>query len=373
MKRFLAALLCLTMALGVFAGCGSDGPALTIGGEEVPNGIYLVYEMQALLEAQNLVTQATNAQVQEQLGEGSGLSVSATAEETLASEVEGKPAKEWIHERTVELCRRYIYLKQQMEQAGLTLTEIQMTRIDKAVEETWKNYGPSYEKNGISKDSYIQMMYASLWKTAVQDEFHTNGVLYTDETLRPELESLWAKIKYVEMPMQDREGNALSAEMQQRQRELAAAFLEEMKAEKSFEEAAEKYILDAYRNAGYSETELEDAKNYVKTEFAAIGRETDNQAFSELIESLKVGEYASIELESAVVPFYRMETFEDENEYNVFKTILIDADNGSARFEAFISEEAAKLPVEENAAAVAKYDPSNLKPLQQTQSADLSE
>ncbi|MDO5601851.1 MAG: hypothetical protein Q4G07_03690 [Oscillospiraceae bacterium] len=372
MKKFLSALLCLVMASGIFAGCSSDGAALTINGEEVPNGIYLIYEMQALLEAQNIVTKQTNAEIEKELGEGSGLTATATAEETLESEVEGKPAKEWIHERTVALCRRYIYLKQQMAENGLSLTETQMGRIGQAVEDTWASYGDSYEANGISKDSYTQMMYASLWKTAVQDEFHTNGKLYTDETLRPELESLWGKITYVEIPLLNEEGTALSAEIQQSQRELADTILQEVKNGAALQESAQKYVLDAYRNAGYTEEELTAAEKYIKTEFTAIGRETDNQAFTDLIESLAVGETASIELESSVVVFTRVTTFDDEEEYNLFKVILIEADNGGERFENYIAEEAAKLPLEENAGAVEKYDPSQLKPLEKSSQTGLA-
>lgn len=363
MKKVIAVLLCLVFALGAFAGCGTEkeAAALTIGGEALPNGVYSLYQMQAALEAQTILAGQLNAEA--------GMAASATIEDVLNSEVEGVPGKEWIHTRTLELCRRYMYLSQQMKKNNLSVTDADKSRIEQMVQNTWTTYGDSYAKNGISKEDYVGITSTMMWENAIMNEFYTNGTIFSEEELRTHLESQWANVKYIVIPLADESGKVVSDEVEKAQLALADKILEELDGGDNFEAVCDAYMMDAYRAAGYTDEQLKTKPaDYINVEFTGIGRETDNQAFTDSIEATAENTNNSYVLEDfGVVVFRRLPTFASDADYNFFKMMMVETDNGET-FKDFLMQESQSMEIVENEKMVEKLDPSKIIPLEAKES-----
>ena len=103
LKRLLCAASCAAFCLSL-AGCVISAPqtVLTVNGEAIPAGLYLSYQYSAYTEA------------------ASQLSSNETLEDAT---IDGVPADEWVHNRTIELIRQHVYVERAFEEQGLTIPE----------------------------------------------------------------------------------------------------------------------------------------------------------------------------------------------------------------------------------------------------------
>ena len=92
LKKFTGLLLCAALALSM-AACKFTTPAvvMTVEGEDIPAGLYLMYQYQAYSSAKSKL-EDKSAKV-------------------LKSEIEGVKAEEWIHNETVASAKRYVWVE----------------------------------------------------------------------------------------------------------------------------------------------------------------------------------------------------------------------------------------------------------------------
>ena len=111
LKKFTGLLLCAALALSM-AACKFTTPAvvMTVEGEDIPAGLYLMYQYQAYSSAKSKL-EDKSAKV-------------------LKSEIEGLKAEEWIHNETVASAKRYVWVEKAFAEAGLTFTEEEQASID---------------------------------------------------------------------------------------------------------------------------------------------------------------------------------------------------------------------------------------------------
>ena len=134
LKRLLCAASCAAFCLSL-AGCVISAPqtVLTVNGEAIPAGLYLSYQYSAYTEA------------------ASQLSSNETLEDAT---IDGVPADEWVHNRTIELIRQHVYVERAFEEQGLTIPEAEAASAQSTADQYYDENEDLIAANGIGKESY---------------------------------------------------------------------------------------------------------------------------------------------------------------------------------------------------------------------------
>ncbi len=155
-KKAVSAVLCGAVVLSA-CGCGnSTGTVLTIDGTEIPAGVYITYQMDALSAAQETLSE-----------EQPDLDMYAEGFDFKAQTIEGINAEEWVKNKTFELCRAYVATNRMFDEYGLSLTAEQKADISTYVDSVWNEenmyaqyiygfdtLGEYYETHGIGEKSF---------------------------------------------------------------------------------------------------------------------------------------------------------------------------------------------------------------------------
>ncbi len=176
-KRAAAAVLCGALALTACSCGNSAGTALTIDGTDIPAGIYISFQMDALSEAQSVLAE-----------EQPDLDMTAEDFDFKAQTIEGKNAEEWVKDKTVELCRSYIAADRAFDEYGLSLTAEQKAEINQYVNSAWEEeniyaqyiygydtIGAYYESNGVGKNSFKEIQTLYYKQEAIFDHLYKEG------------------------------------------------------------------------------------------------------------------------------------------------------------------------------------------------------
>lgn len=176
-KRTAAAILCGALALSC-AGCkNTTGTALTIDGEEIRAGIYIYYQLDALNEAAEKLSE-----------EQPNLDMYAEGFKISEQTVEGLNVEEWVKNKTIEKCRYYSAINDAFDEYGLSLAPEEIDEIDTLVTSTWEEenmyaqyvygvniIGEYYEGLGIGKQSYEDVTTAGYKENAVFNYLYGEG------------------------------------------------------------------------------------------------------------------------------------------------------------------------------------------------------
>ena len=134
-KRIAAVVLTIAMAAASLTGCGKNyEKAITVNGVDVAPGMYLYAQYMAYLEAETMVD-ASSVDV-----------LSATIEET--------PAKDWIHTKTIENLKKYIWVESTAAEMEAQLTAEDQEYIDYQIEYYWPMAESLMKDNGIGEETY---------------------------------------------------------------------------------------------------------------------------------------------------------------------------------------------------------------------------
>ena len=134
LKRWTAAVLCAALGLGLSA-CTLKTPAnvMTVDGVQVPAGVYLMYQLNACTEAESLVEDGATVQ---------------------DGQIEGRDAVNWVHEKTVEDLRRWVWIDREFEAQGLKLEGDELTEARNKAASNYEATADWYADNGIGAASY---------------------------------------------------------------------------------------------------------------------------------------------------------------------------------------------------------------------------
>lgn len=249
-KTILATLLCGSMIASA-ASCAS-GPTypLTIDGEKIRAGLYII--------EQNNAVENAKAKVRE---EQPDLDTYADGFDFLKQKVEGKSFSEWVDERTVEICRNYVAINRLFDQYGLEISKEETDYISQYVKSLWTEenqyaiyiygvnvVGEYYEKLGVGQESFTDFQIASEKRELLFDHFYgENGEkAATADEINAKLNEDYMALNYFRYDLENGEGaqayadritNGDSFELVYRDHYEAAA--QEADAKKAAEAAAE--------------------------------------------------------------------------------------------------------------------------------------
>ena len=210
MKNTILAVLCGAMIAGAGSCASGQTYPLTIDGEKIRAGIYI-------LEQQNAVGEAVNKISEEQ----PDLDTSAEGFSYLSQTVEGKSFSDWVNEKTIENCRGYVAVNRLFDQYGLTVSEDEMSNINSNVKQLWTEentyaqyyYGVSilgeyYEKLGIGEQSFKDMQIESTKRSQLFDHLYGEGgeLAATEEEINASLTSDYIAVNFFPYDLENGDG-----------------------------------------------------------------------------------------------------------------------------------------------------------------------
>ncbi len=348
-KKMISLLLVVALVLTALCGCGyNPETVVNVDSFDVPAGIYLSLQMQALGEAA------------EELG-------SAYYDITVLDEAmaDGRTVRDYINERVIELCRGYVFIEREYERLGLEAGEYDNWYVDYMVSNYWQSIATSYMNNGISYESFNTYYRNEYYKKdAVLVALYGEGgekALSAEDKLDCFL-AHFTHIDYIEFPTSDASGLALTAEAKTLLSGIANDMLETARAQNSLQAA---YL--AHYGEVYTLTNSEltaDAATYAETvsENSIISDLIGNfdEAFISMVLSLSAGEYGVYDSGSAIYLFKVNGMEADDTALAEYDAYIIEA-LASEPLDEYIKTSAAAYAVTEDARARKYYSPDNIK------------
>ena len=148
-QKFISLGLALAMLLGI-AGCNITTPATvgSIGGVEIPAGIYLLAQLNAYNTAASLVDFATG-----ESADDINVVLKAEVTGTINDEEVTTDGADYISRLTMSSLEYYAAVETLFDSLGATLEDAATSEAADSVSSMWESQGDLYTANGISQDS----------------------------------------------------------------------------------------------------------------------------------------------------------------------------------------------------------------------------
>lgn len=241
-KKITAAGLAAAAALSLTS-CGKDTTwGAEIDGVNLSAGMLIFFQSESVTEAQSLIREASLAETA-----ADGLEIETEAVTTvgvLDSTVENTPARDWIQTATVEKMQEYAAVENKFNELGLSFENKEDERISIITDQWWEYIGEYYEGIGVSKDSYYKIGLNSEKRNAIFDYYYGEGgeKAVPEEEIISYLEENNARIKYIEMPLKDGEGNLLKSDGKAELKKMAEGYIDRLNTTSiTFEEINDEY------------------------------------------------------------------------------------------------------------------------------------
>lgn len=342
LKKGIAAVLAAAFALALSA-CTLTTPeyVLTVDGEQIPAGVYLMYQLNAYSEAEN--------QLEEDQTVKNG-------------QIDGQDAVDWVHEKTLEDLRRWVWINREFDAQGLTLEGDELKNAQSEAASNYDYYGEWYEDNGIGAESYekfymAEVKYQKLYEAwlAEQDEISTaDAEAYMDEN--------YTHIVSVALPVSDNDGNRVTDEARETINGYAQELADGLNAGGDFDTLAEEAVKKACETAG---RDYEEETTLSSLKMDGFSSEQTQGYFSEdvvaAMESNEVG-YAMAQVDlSAPMVYQRVANYADDAEFESTYYDSIVSLMRQQEYQDKATEAGSAYAVEEDASAVKAYAVKNIK------------
>ena len=199
-RNTLLTVLCGAMIAGSASCAFGQTYPLTIDGEKMRAGIYI-------LEQQNAVGEAVSKLTEEQ----PDLDTTAEGFSYLKQTVEGKSFSDWVNEKTIENCRSYVAVNRLFDKYGLTLPAEDLASINSNVKQAWTEenmyaqyyygvniIGDYYEKLGVGEQSFKDAQIESSKREHLFDHLYGEGgeLAATQEEINAKLTSDYITVNF---------------------------------------------------------------------------------------------------------------------------------------------------------------------------------
>lgn len=319
-KTKLCSLGMAAAMLLALAGCNLSTPSSvgTIGGVEIPAGVYLLAQYDAYNTASSLADLATGETANDVKAV-----LKAECTGTIGDEQVTATGEEYIARLTQRALEYYAAVEQKFADLGATLEDAAKSAVEDSVESLWSTNGDLYEANGIGKQSVqaylenaqkastiLQLVYGPEGSDPVSDAEYTdflNNECYYIETVQLPL------VDYTTYTMADDDQKSTIMD-------LAAACAEELNRTATGEtagsaavyEAASTYVPQAMEALGATMESAEQAAYYVGAQLytpddlASYGGDGYNN-LTDPLDAVALNQWTTIDLGTVVLAARRVD------------------------------------------------------------------
>ncbi len=342
-KRFTALALTMVLAAAGFTGCSkSYDTVVTVEDTAFSPSMYLCAQYQAYNAAWNEVSEETT--------------------DLLSATIDEMSAEEWIHAETIRNLQVFAWTEKTYDEMGLSLDEEENAYIDYQVEYYWPDMEKYYAANGIGKDTYKRFTELNYKANEIFAEIYKDGSekAPTEDECRAYMDENYARVKGFYMPKYSAEGKELGEKEINAVLDLCDEAISELSAGGNIYEICSKYKTKATLITG-DKNDYSDGTTYVTETY--IGKVSDS--FPQVVcdNAFKMeenGEFICDETKNSYFIYQRVPNFADNSEFTTMKSSILSEMKGPEHNE-YVANEAVKLAVEENAAAVKHYSVKNIK------------
>ena len=339
-KQILAAALALAVCC-VCCSCNQSKTKtiLTVDGEKIPAGVYLLYLTQEISALDEKIEEA-----------------SFTGDKWSFTNDEIKNAKEWVKSEALEDTLELVATEKKFAELNLSFTPEEQSNLNSVIDYYWANIGASYEKMGISEASFSRVYTAGSMASEILESIYGEGgeQEITDDEYKAYMSENYSRVNHILISSQDEDGVDLTGD------ELAAA---EAKAKELLAEA------QTADEETFRTLIRENSKDYSESSDLDLGyvKPLENSgyvtAFEDAVKALKPGE-TSAELCKSEYGWHiirRYEMFGDDlvklDDYKATLRNTMKEDDFDAMKEAWAKE----LKYELVQASYDRYDPTDKK------------
>ena len=354
-KKLSAVAVTAAMALSL-ASCGQDTTwGAKIDDTEVRAGIFIYYQSDALSRAYEHMIE--------------------TDTDVMAITIDGMSTKDWVNDQAVKDMQEFVAVENKFDELGLSFENNEEELAKANVEQWWEYVREYFESIGVSKESYLDVVINEEKKAAIFDYYYGEGgeKEVAEADIKDYLNKNFARIKYIDMPLKDGEGNLLKSDGKAEIKAMAEEYIERMKNGEAFEDISDEY--DDYYNGlikaanaattdGTAEEPVDDAttEETENDELVLLGSVTSadypvpSASVNEKVvgDAMAVGEYQLIEEDEIYYIVYKMDLYADEEYYDYKKTDVLNELKGE-EFEATVASWTDVQNVVVNDAAVDRY------------------
>jgi len=344
-KKWISLLLVAVLSVSMFASCKEKyTEVMTINGEELPAGIYLICQLSAYSEAVSLAEDPDK--------------------DVLEQQIEGVDATDWIYEHTLEKAQQYMYVEQTFAELELEFTTDELAQYEAEMETSWVAYGYIYEQNGIGYESFEAFAYNTYKQTKIYSEYMADEEwALSDEEAMAYLAEHYVKVEmvylykisaldYTKLPED-------SIAMVHSGADSLALSLNNGSVDKVT--SIERFIKPSYLLIGYDEESIIDTpETYYRVSYVSVDDTTYSTEFVEEMFAAEVnGVYYVTEQENFFAVWTKIANYETAEEFEVLKPSIRYEMMDEAFYEEFEANSAAlEMVIDE--AAVAHYSPKNI-------------
>ncbi len=337
--RIVSLVLTAVMLFSLTACAGRNQTwAVEVDGEQIPVGLYLYYQFNAYQQASSLAADADTA--------------------VLKQKIEDQDAGLWIHQKTIDYCRKNIATEREFERLEMTLSETDLSYIDSMVTYILSYYGEVFEKNGIGEESVRKACTTDQKTSALFYKYYgTDGLEAVSET---ELMSYYTENYAVAYmlgttltPMEDEDEQKARDE---KARAAANNAVESIQAGKGIAETAAQMSKELDETTQTDET-LDDSAylSVVKKDDTGYPEALREQVFKAAVDAPLI-----YDQDSHLLVYVRKDAASQTDVFESLKNTILQTLKGD-EFSAKLAEMANALAVNENASAVSYYSASKIK------------
>lgn len=274
LKKAAAFTAAAAMAISLTA-CGKD----TSWGAKIDEvtlraGIMIYFQSVAVSEAMQYMPDTSTP-----VTEGETVTTAETTN-VLDITIEDKPARVWINDKARESMQEFAAVEKKFDELGLKFENNEDKRNSIIIDQMWEVYGSFYEEIGISKQSYSDIGLNSAKRDAIFNYYYgENGQkAVSTEEIHDYLADNNARIKYIEMPLKDGEGNLLKSDGKTALKEMVQGYIDRLDSgTASFEDIEKEYndYYDALVKAAADTDAAEQSDGTLDNDDIAIDVDTD--------------------------------------------------------------------------------------------------
>ncbi len=342
-KRLTAIFLSAVLAFSL-AGCTFSTPAvvMTVDGEDVAAGIYLIYQFGAYADARSKAADFTK--------------------DVFKQEIDGKSAESWIYDETVARVKTHIYVERAFAESGLSFTDDMLTSYTAQLETSWTQNEKELTKNGIGKASYIAYNMNEAKKSLLfSDKFVADTAnAVTDASARAYMEEKYSRIASVTLPVTTSDYKELDADKTAEIKKLADELLAKANAGEALDaKTAEPILQKAFTVTG-REYSAEASASYIAKNFIHAASTTYPEELVKKLVTAKVGDTGIDEVYGAPFVWSKVDTVENDEEFESYKPSIVN-EMQSKVFEDQMKAVTDAYTVTPSEKAVKAYSPKNIK------------
>ena len=337
MSKTLKAGAALLMAGSlVFAvnGCSDTTWGAECDGVRMPAGVYI----------NNVISAYSTA-----VGE---LTEDADTDNIWKNTLDGVDLHTWVQNKALENVRNYFAVEQKFDEMGLTMDEETLSQAQSLAQYQWSYYQSSYEKNGVSEQSFTETIVNSYKNSMIFNAIYGEGGTQevSDQELLDRFNEQYASIDRIYIPLAGEDGNT-TQESIDAAREKAEGYQQRMENGESIADLAKEYANEqAVANGEETSDDPVNTSSLISYETSGY-----SETFTEAVRGAEKGKPIVIEDDANMCLVVVNEVTTDSDLFLTNRSYLL-SDLKGEEYENTVTEWGNALTVTFNDAAVKRYD-----------------